>query len=218
MKTIKAKQEEIDPHAPPTEEPGAVTTGFADMYQSSHFRNILMYFIVYAGSYVATVTSILTLGSIRGNIYVNLTFVNFAEIVLCFTGGYIIHAFDVKEAIKFVYLTMAVSYSIYNFMPSIIRYLIVLEGKLLTDITWIMLNTYVVSISPKKYIPLIVATRGVTNNAVCAIMPYIKYFMEMIRLNIFIFSGVYEFVAYFSIRSVKEKDVTVDEKPGKIEG
>ena len=56
-----------------------------------------------------------------------------------------------------------------------------------------MLNTYTVTISPKKYIPLIMATRGVYNISVCILMPYIKYFMEMIRLNIFVFSGAYEF-------------------------
>jgi hypothetical protein len=77
----------------------------------------MLYFIIYGGSYVASITSILSLGSITGNIYYNLTFINLAEICLSFLGGYLIHAFSVRESIKVIFLCLAITYSAYSFVP-----------------------------------------------------------------------------------------------------
>lgn len=46
---------------------------YKTLYASSHFKNIMLFFYVFGGSYVAAITSVLTLGSISGNIYVNIT-------------------------------------------------------------------------------------------------------------------------------------------------
>jgi hypothetical protein len=97
---------------------------------------------------------------------------------------------------------MAVSYGLYTFVPTVFRFLIVVEGKLLTDVTWILLNTFTVIVSPRKYLPLIMATRGIYNIMLSVLMPYIKYFMEVLRLNVFIFSAIYETISWFAVRAI----------------
>jgi hypothetical protein len=52
---------------------------YRDIMDSRHFRNILFYLFVYGGSYVAAMSSLLTLNSLSGNIYVNLTVVYIIE-------------------------------------------------------------------------------------------------------------------------------------------
>jgi hypothetical protein len=107
-------------------------------------------------------------------------------------------------------LLLAVSYGLYSFVPTILRFFIVIEGKLLTDFTWILLSALAVTISPKKYLPLIMATRSICNITLAAVMPYIKYFMELLRLNLFIFAALYEAVAWFSMRAIREMDISKD--------
>jgi hypothetical protein len=172
------------------------------MYHSPHFRNIFLYFLVYGGSYVASMTSILMLGSISGNIYFNLTVINIMEVIVTLCGSYIIHFFSIKSLLNIIYLMMAVSYGLYTFVPTVFRFLIVVEGKLLTDVTWILLNTFTVIVSPRKYLPLIMATRGIYNIMLSVLMPYIKYFMEVLRLNVFIFSAIYETISWFAVRAI----------------
>lgn len=85
----------------------------------------------------------------------------------------------------------------------------VISGKLLCDITWIMLYTLIVMIVPSKLMPLIMFTRAFYNLSVSLVLPYIKYFMELLRLNIFIFSAVYEFGSFMALRSIEMKDLSI---------
>jgi hypothetical protein len=180
------------------------------MYNSPHFRNIFLYFLVYGGSYVAAMTSILTLGGISGNIYLNLTVINFIEVVIAMFGSYLINFFSIKRLLDIIFMLLAVSYGLYTLVPTLFRFLIVIEGKVLTDFTWILLNTFTVIVSPKKYLPLIMATRAIYNITLSVAMPYIKYFMEAMRLNVFIFSALYEAISWLSVRSIQEMDVLKD--------
>jgi hypothetical protein len=155
-------------------------------------------------------TSVLMLGDIGGNIYYNITIINILEVIITLCGSYIIHFFSIRNLLNIIYLMMAVAYGLYTFVPTIFRFLIVIEGKLLTDVTWILLNTFTVIVSPTKYLPLIMATRGIYNIMLSVFMPYIKYFMEVLRLNIFIFSALYETISWFAIKSIREMDVSKD--------
>lgn len=170
----------------------------------------MLFLVIYGGSYVASITSILTLGTLSGNIYFNMVVMNLIEIFLSIIGGFVIQVFSVQKSLKVIFLTMAISYSVYNLVPEMLQNLIIIEGKLLTDATWIVLNTYSIMIVPPKYIPLLMSSKGIYNITVCIFMPYIKYCMESIRLNIFVFSGAYEFISYISIRAIRDLDLSKD--------
>jgi hypothetical protein len=183
---------------------------YRDIYNSPHLRNILLYLVVYAGSCVAGVTSILTLGSINGNIYYIITIINLIELTISYCGSHLARHFSVHALLNIIYLLIAITYALYTFVPTVFRFLIVIEGKLLTDITWIFLNNLTVLVSPPKYIPLIIATRSIYNIVVSAMLPYIKYFMEVVRLNLFIFAAIYETIAWVCVRSIHEMDTSKD--------
>ena len=113
-----------------------------DLYRSSHWRNFLLYLVVYGGASLAAGTSVLTLNTLSGNIYFNLTVINFVELVICILGSYIGHFFNVKRALLFTFSMMAVGYLTYSFLPNFLQYYVVLQGKLFTDFLWTLLGIY----------------------------------------------------------------------------
>lgn len=157
---------------------------------------------------MAAVTSLLTINGISGNLYINLTITGTIEMLLSLTGGYILHTFSITSALKFIYLSLGISYGLYTILPSFLQFFVVIQGKLLTDITWVMLSNLTIMIAPPRFMPLIMTSRGILNIGVGMVMPYVKYFMELIRLSLFIFSSLYELTAYFCLRSIQTRDVS----------
>lgn len=182
---------------------------YRDVVKSSHFCNIVLYFLVYGGSYVAVMASTLTLGGLNGNIYFNLTVICIIELTLSLIGGYIAHSISVMKSLSAIYLLMTISYALYSVLPEVLRSFVVLQGKLLTDVTWVMLASLTVTITPPRFIPMIVSARAIYILGVSLLMPYTKYFMELIRLSIFVFSAVYEAVAYICLRAIRERDLSL---------
>lgn len=164
---------------------------------------------MYGGSYVAAMTSLLTIGTLTGNVYVNLTIISAIEFFLSLTGSYISHHLNVRSTLKNIYLTMGISYLLYSFLPSSLKFFVIVEGKLLTDITWVLLGSYLYTISPTRFLPLVYSTRAIFNIFVSSVMPYIKYYFELARISIFVFSGTYEMFSYLSLRSIKEIDLSL---------
>lgn len=176
---------------------------------SSHYRNILLYFLIFGGSYVSQITSFLTMGALSGNVYINLTVLCSLEITLSLIGGYLIHCLEVKTTLRSIFLLIAVSYCAYSLLPSLLQQFVVMEGKLLNDITWVMLGTFTIEIVPARFMPLVMSARAIYNIGVSIILPYVKYFLELARLTIFVFSGAYEVCALFALRTIQTKDLSV---------
>lgn len=106
-------------------------------------------------------------------------------------------------ALKFIYLVVGITYGLYSLLPSFLQFYVVIQGKLLTDITWVMLSSLIIVIAPAKFIPLIISSRAILNITVGLIIPYVKYFMELIRLSLFVFSSLYELTAYLSLTKIQ---------------
>lgn len=102
---------------------------------------------------------------------------------------------------------MGLSYLSYTFLPIWLRFIVIVEGKLLTDITWVLLGSYVYTISPDRFLPLMFSTRAVYNIFVASMMPYIKYYAELAGMSIFMFSGMYEVGAWMALRGIREMDL-----------
>lgn len=150
-----------------------------------------MYFLVFSASYVSIFSALFTLGTIHGSIYVNLTTIFAMEIVVSFAGGYVAKRFSVHSTLKVIYIVLFTSFGIYTFLPAFWQSFVVIQGKVLTDVSWILLSSLGIMIVPARFIPLVMSSRAIINLTLVMIMPYIKYFMELVRLNIFIFSAVY---------------------------
>lgn len=179
------------------------------MARSSHLHNIFLYFIVFAGSYVGIMTSTLTLGTLNGNIYFNLTFICVMEVILTTVGGYLASCFSVKKGLGAIYLFMAIGYAFSCVQPEYLRSIVIILGKILTDVSWVMLSSLTITVTPIRFIPLIMSTRAICNLCVSMLMPYIKYFMELMRLSIFVFAAVYQTVAYICLRYIRERDLSL---------
>jgi hypothetical protein len=150
------------------------------------------------------------MGSISGNIYYTITIMNLIDLMISYFSSHLARRFSVHAFLNIIYLLIAISYGLYTFVPTTFRFMIVVQSKMLTDLTWIFLNTLSVMVSPPKYIPLIIATRSIYNIILSVMLPYIKYFMEVIRLNLFIFSALYQTFAWVCMRSIHEMDITKD--------
>lgn len=93
---------------------------------SSHYRNIVLYFLTFGGSYICVITSFLTMGAINGNVYFNLTVICLLEITLSLIGGYLLHCLEVKKTLRGIYLLVAVSYCAYSLLPSLLQQFVVM--------------------------------------------------------------------------------------------
>lgn len=98
---------------------------YKSIIESTHFRNIIRYLFVYGGSYVAAMSSLLTLNSLSGNIYVNLTVVYIIEFSLSATGSCLSYYLDVRTALRKIFLLMGISYLLYTFLPSTLKFAVV---------------------------------------------------------------------------------------------
>ena len=182
---------------------------YADLVRSSHFRNIILYFLVFGGSYVAAMTSALTLGGLSGNIYFNITIVCVAEATLSCIGGYLVGTLSIKKTLGVIYALITISHALYSVHSDLLRSLIVIEGKILTDVSWVLLASFTIVITPPRFIPLIMSTRAIYVLVVCMVMPYTKYLMELLRLTIFVFSALYEAGSLICLQSIHEQDISV---------
>jgi hypothetical protein len=109
----------------------------------------------------------------------------------------------VRTALKKIFLLLGISYLVYTFMPATLKFAIVVEGKLLTDMTWVLMGSYLFIISPQRFLPLIFSTRAIYNLIISTTMPYIKYFLELAGVSIFVFSGVYEMMSWMALTAIR---------------
>lgn len=177
---------------------------YIDLCKSGYLFPVCLYFLIYAGSYVAITTSLLTYGSLSGNIHVTLTCINFMELALGLAGGYISALFSLRRSLICIFLFLGIGYLLYERCPPLIQFVIVVQGKMLTDMTWILLGVLAYSVVPDRFYPLVVSSRCVFNLAVSAVFSYGKYWLEAAGLSVFLFSGLYELGVVAAILAIKE--------------
>lgn len=174
-----------------------------DLYHSKYWVSFLLYLYIYGGAYVASATALLSLNSLSGNIYFNITLVNFLETIVVSLGSFIGHFFNVHKVLMIALSIMTIGYLAEPFLPTVLRYYVIMQGKLFTDTLWAMMNIFLYDIVPKRFIPIILTTKNLSCVLSMSLIPYVKYGMEAIGLTIFLFTGIYLGVSVLFLRIIK---------------
>lgn len=173
------------------------------MLKGDSAKNFLILTWLTISSYIATLTSILYMNTLAGNIYINLTLSSITEFLLSLVGGFIAQYFQPKHALSKIFLMLGLLYLSYDYVSPFTRTLIVFQGELFIDTTWPLLAIYMHRLLPGKYISMAISTRSIVNLAIASLLPYTRHFLESLGFSLFTFIGLFQLCTWGLLKCTK---------------
>ena len=112
--------------------------------------------------------------------------------------------FSVRGSLIFIFLFFGIGYLLHKISPPMIQFFLVVQGKMLVDMTWILMGILAYRVVPDKDNPLLVSTRCAFDISMSVVFCYGKYWLEAAGISIFVFSGLSEIGVVAAIFAIKE--------------